>query len=149
MTKALGIGKRVKLKLLDPDGEHAFKPPAGGWPLVEGELIAAVPALHGKLWYLMKLDKPLSPGFNPLHSDLPEMFQTIPIWYLLLSPEPNIPTIDVPPDYVGDRLNNGQTAMVGVSVAGASKRLPKAILMDDVPSRFPGLCSGDLEAVEK
>jgi len=112
---------------------------------VEGELIASVSALHGKLWYLMKLDKPLPPGFNPLESDLPSMYQKIPIWYLLLSPEPAIPTVDVPPDYIGDQLNSGQTAKVGVSVGGMSKRLPKTITMDDVPLRFPGLCSGDLE----
>jgi hypothetical protein len=116
---------------------------------VEGELIAAVPALHGKLWYLMKLDKPLPPGFNPLQSDLPEIHQTIPIWYLLLSPEPNIPTVDVPRDYIGDRLNSDQTAMVGVSIAQEARRLPAIITMDHIPSRFPGLCSGDLEPIEK
>lgn len=145
MTKA--IRKKAKLKLLDPDAGYGSRPPIDGWPEVEGELIAAVPALHGKLWYLMKLSRPLPPGFNPLHSNLPEKYDYMPMWYLLLSPSPAMPTVDVPPDFIGDCLVGQKIAPVLVSIGVEAGKLPRTITPDHVPSVFPGLCSGDLIGV--
>ena len=141
------ISKRVRLALRDPDAGYGSDPRLHEWPVVEGHIVSRIPALHGKLWYLIKLEKPLPAGFNPLQSEIPEMYETIPIWYLLLSPRPAIPTKDVPPDYIGECLVKRQGVLVGVSVVGDTKKLPRRISDDDVPSRFPGLCSGYLEAL--
>ena len=139
--------KKVKLALLDPDAGYGSEPRLHEWPVMEGYIVSRIPALHGKLWYLIKLEQPLPAGFNPLQSELPDMYKTIPIWHLLLSPRPAIPTKDVPPDYIGECLAKRQRVDVGVSVVGDTKKLPRRITDDDVPSRFPGLCSGYIEAV--
>ena len=99
----------------------------------------------------MKLNKPLPLGFDPLPDvsrDSQDIYETFPIWYLLVSPRPNMATVDVPSDYIGNQLGNRENAIVGVLLAQEPKRLPEKVVMDDVPWRFPGLCSGDLEVMD-
>lgn len=140
------IDQRVRLRLLDPDAGYGSRPPAGGWPVLEGRLVAAVLGLYGKTWYLLKLDRPLPAGFDPL-GGMPKQSRSEPIDYLFLSPAPAMPTIDVPPDFIGESLAQRRVTPVLVSIGAPPEGMPPAITLDDVPSLFPGLCSGKLEAI--
>ena len=114
--------------------------------MVEGRLVAAVPGLHGKVWYLLELDKALPPEFEPL-AEIPVRFRSQPVRYLLLSPSPDMPTTEVPPDLIGNNLASRTVVRVGVSIGAKPDLLPHGITLDHVPILFPGLCSGRLEAL--
>jgi hypothetical protein len=142
------IGRTVRLRLSDPDAGYASKPLPNGWPELDGKLVRAADGLHGKIWYLMELFQPLAPGFNPLDSSLPAKYKSVPIRYLLLSPSPAMPTLQVPPDFIGECVSQKKTAPVLVSVGVEPRRLPRKISRDDSHLLFPTICAGDLEPAE-
>lgn len=140
------IGQKVQLRLLDPDAGYAFPPPKGGWPVVEGRLVAAVPGLHGLIWYLLELEKSLPAGFDPLQA-LPEGCKKKSVRYLLLSPAAPLPTFETPPDFIGDTLVRREVVPVLVSVGAAPENLPFPITADHLEI-LPGLCAGNLELID-
>lgn len=142
MSQAIGL--RVRIELLDPDASYASPPPAGGWPVVEGRLVAAIPGAHGKMWYVLEIKGRLPDGFNPL-STQPERSLRKPLRYLFLSPAPAVPTAEVPADFIGETLAQGMTAPVLVMVASAPEKLPNAITLKNM--EFPYLCSGTLQVL--
>ena len=147
MMKA--IAQRVSLSLRDPDAGYGAKVSPGDLPTVRGTIIDRAPAWDGKMDYLMKLDKPLPSGFRAMDGYLVEEADIDPISYLLLTPRPDVTNnYDPPPDYIGECISKHELAMVGVSLIRKPVKLPRKITMDHIPGKFPGLCSGQLKALD-
>lgn len=145
MTENKLTHQRVRLQVIDPDAGYVRGiEPSGGWPVVEGHIVGTVPGLYGKIWYLMELDRPLDPRFDRT-SMLPKGFAGEGVDYLLLSPAPNMPTAEEPPDYIGECIVHGVTAMVLASAGKAPQEMPDAITLKN-DHLFPGICSGELSA---
>jgi len=145
------IGKRVKIKLRDPDAGYGSKIPPTAWPDVRGEIVHVVPGFYDKLWYLVKLTEPLPAAFiralNILEDYLKAHDQSN-ILYLLLSPAPAMPTREVPRDFIGASLEGKKMATVLVSIGLEPGKLPRTITAKHAPSLFPCLCSGHLQLDE-
>ena len=113
-------------------------------PVVEGRFVAEIPGMHGLRWYLFELERDLPSGFDPLY--MRRQSSETALHYLLLWPAPAIPTSETPENFIGDALERGEVVPVGVSVGAEPQDLPFAINTDEL-SRFPYVCSGDLEAL--
>lgn len=144
--KAAGIGCRLRLETLDPDGEY-LGPPEGGWPVLQGRLVAAVEGLHEKIWYLCELDVPLPHGWDPTHGMARDRLKGARVRYLLLSPNPSSPrwegTAEWPRDYIGEMLDAGSRGSVNVRIGAPRHRVPAQITVAMLKA-FPFLCSANL-----
>jgi hypothetical protein len=140
-TPAPGIGgRRVRLSLVAPHFDEAIL------PTLTGRLAGAVPGYFGVLRYLVELDVPLPPGFDPL-GELPWFARGRRVRYVLLTPAPDAPTLKTPPDVIGETLERGGLVHVFVSVGPTSRALQTDAVRSTAESRCPFLCMGDLEAV--
>jgi hypothetical protein len=139
--QATGLpGRRVRLTLVAPHfGETIL-------PILTGRLAGAVPGYFGVLRYLVELDVPLAPGFDPL-GELPWFARGRRLRYLLITPAPDAPTLETPPDLIGETLEQGGVVHVFVSVGPTGRALRADALAATAEVRCPFLCMADLEAV--
>lgn len=136
---AAGIpGRRVRLSLVAPHFDEAIL------PRLTGRLAAAVPGYFGVLRYLVELDVPLPPGFDPL-GELPWFARGRRVRYVLLTPAPDAPTLKTPPDIIGETLERGGLVHVFVSVGPTSRALQLDAIRATAEARCPFLCMADLE----
>jgi hypothetical protein len=140
-THPIGVpGRRVRLSLVAPYFDQTML------PTLTGRLAGAVPGYFGVLRYLVELDVPLAPGFDPL-GELPWFARDRRVRYVLLTPAPDAPTLKTPPDIIGETLERGGLVHVFVSVGPTSRALQTDAERATAESRCPFLCMADLEAI--
>lgn len=141
LRHAAGVpGRRVRLSLVAPHFDNRLL------PTLTGRVAGALPGYFGVLRYLMELDVPLAPGFDPL-GELPWFTRDRCVRYVLLTPAPDAQTLQTPPDILGETLEQGGIAHVFVSVGPARRALEADPVRATAEARCPFLCMGDLEAV--
>jgi hypothetical protein len=142
-TPAAGVpGRRVRLSLVAPHFDEAIL------PTLTGRLAGAVPGYFGVLRYLVELDVPLPPGFDPL-GELPWFARGRRVRYVLITPAPDAPTLKTPPDVIGETLERGGLVHVFVSVGPTGRALQADAVRATAEARCPFLCMGDLEAISE
>ena len=140
-THAIGVpDRRVRLSLVAPHFDEAIL------PTLTGRLAGSVPGYFGVLRYLVELDVPLAPGFDPL-GELPWFARDRRVRYVLLTPAPDAPTLKTPPDFIGETLERGGLVHVFVSVGPTGRALQADPVRATAEARCPFLCMGDLEAI--
>lgn len=138
--QATGIpGRRVRLTLVAPHFEETIL------PTLTGRLAGAVPGYFGVLRYLVELDVPLAPGFDPL-GELPWFAKGRRMRYVLVTPAPDAPTLQTPPDVIGETIEQGSMVHVFVSVGPTGRALRADAVLATAEARCPFLCMADLEA---
>lgn len=143
LSPAAGVpGRRVRLSLVAPHFDEAIL------PRLTGRLAGAVPGYFGVLRYLVELDVPLARGFDPL-GELPWFARGRRVRYVLLTPAPDAPTLETPPDVIGETLARGGLVHVFVSVGPTSRALQTDAVRATAEARCPFLCMGDLEALSE
>jgi hypothetical protein len=141
LSPAAGVpGRRVRLSLVAPHFDEAIL------PRLTGRLAGAVPGYFGVLRYLVELDVPLPPGFDPL-GELPWFARGRRVRYVLLTPAPDAPTLKTPPDVIGETLARGGLVHVFISVGPTSRALQADAVRATAEARCPFLCMGDLEPI--
>ena len=141
LRHAVGVpGRGVRLSLVAPHFDDLIL------PTLTGRVAGAVPGYFGVLRYLMELDVPLPPGFDPL-GELPWFARDRRVRYVLLTPAPDAQTLQTPPDVIGETLEQGGLVHVFVSVGPAKRALQGDPVRATSEARCPFLCMGDLEAV--
>lgn len=132
------IGRAVGLRIISPlTFDLAL-------PVLEGRLARALPGYFGLLRYLVELDSPLPDGFDPL-GELPWFARNRSVRSLVISPAPDAPTLETPPDVIGECVRDGQLLHVFVSVGPTARALRLAGEAAASESRCPFLCMADLE----
>src|SRR5947208_14272468 len=101
------IGRAVDLRIISP---LSFDLPV---PLLEGRLARALPGYFGLFRYLVELDAPLPDGFDPL-GELPWFARNRSVRSLVISPAPDAPTLETPPDVIGHCVREGRKPHVFV-----------------------------------
>jgi hypothetical protein len=138
---AAGVpGRRVRLSLVAPHFDDAIL------PTLTGRLAAAVPGYFGLLRYVIELDVPLPRGFDPL-GELPWFARGRRVRYVLVTPAPDAPTLETPPDVIGETLEQGGLVHVFVSVGPTTRALQTDVVRATRESRCPFLCMGDLQGI--
>lgn len=132
------LDRRVRLTLVAPHVDGA------ALPVLTGRLAGAVPGYFGVLRYLVELDAPLPPGFDPV-GELPWFARGRRTHSVLVTPAPDAPTLQTPPDLIGETLEQGGMVHVFVSVAPDIRATRGATVR--VGDRCPFLCMADLEPV--
>jgi hypothetical protein len=135
-------GRAVRLTLVAPYFEQVLL------PTLAGRLAGALPGYFGVLRYLVELDEPLQPGFDPL-GELPWFARGRRLGHVVVTPAPEAPTLQTPPDLIGESLARGRTVYVFVSVPPVSRALRAGRLGGAGVSRCPFLCMADLDAVSE
>jgi hypothetical protein len=139
--QATGIpGRRVSLSLVAPHFDDAIL------PTLTGKLAGAVPGYFGVLRYLVELDVPLARGFDPL-GELPWFAKGRRMRYMLVTPAPDGPTLQIPPDVIGETIEQGGMVHVFVSVGPTGRALRADAVVATAESRCPFLCMADLQAI--
>src|SRR5579871_3126450 len=132
--------EHVTIDTFDPDAGRYPGPPI--WPTLTGRIVKYVRGLRDVFWAVLELDTPPPLGFNPLHS-LPAEYRQRPIQHLLAIPAPNIPTLQVPPDYIPEALREGHMAQVWLSVGESLTELPSVLSIPPPPAEpYPLMCMG-------
>ena len=138
---AAGVpGRRVRLSLVAPHFDDAML------PTLTGRLAGAVPGYFGLLRYVIELDVPLPRGFDPL-GELPWFARGRRVRYVLVTPAPDVPTLETPPDVIGETLEQGGLVHVFVSVGPTSRALQADVVRATRESRCPFLCMADLQRI--
>ena len=132
------ISRAVGLRIISP----ATAEPA--LPVLEGRLARALPGYFGLFRYLVDLDAPLPDGFDPL-GELPWFARNRSVRSLVISPAPDAPTLETPPDVIGESVREGRTLHVFVSIGPTARALRLAGDAAASESRCPFLCMADLE----
>ena len=141
LNHAAGVpGRRVRLSLVAPHFHEMLLPTLGG------RVAGAVPGYFGVLRYLIELDVPLPPGFDPL-GELPWFARGRRVRYMVLTPAPDAPTLETPPDIIGETLEQGGIVHVFVSVGPTGRALQADPVRATAEARCPFLCMGDLQGV--
>lgn len=131
-------GRPVRLTLVAPySGETVL-------PTLTGRLAGALPGYFGVLRYLVELDVPLRPGFDPL-GELPWFARGRRVQYVVVTPAPEAPTLQTPPDVIGETMGRGGMVHVFVSVGPSRRALRTDRRRAAEESRCPFLCMADLE----
>jgi hypothetical protein len=131
-------GRPVRLSLVAPYfGETVL-------PTLTGRLAGALPGYFGVLRYLVELDVPLRPGFDPL-GELPWFARGRRIQCVVVTPAPEAPTLQTPPDVIGVTMRRGGMVHVFVSVGPGGRALRTDRRRATEESRCPFLCMADLE----
>jgi hypothetical protein len=138
-TAVVAVGRAVGLRIICP---LTFDLPL---PVLEGRLTRALPGYFGLLRYLVELDASLPDGFDPL-GELPWFARNRRIRSLVISPAPDAPTLETPPDVIGQCVREGRTLHVFVSVGPSARALRLAGEAAASEARCPFLCMADLEA---
>jgi hypothetical protein len=132
------IGRAVGLRIISPlTFDLAL-------PVLEGRLARALPGYFGLLRYLVELEAPLPDGFDPL-GELPWFARNRRLRSLVISPAPDAPTLETPPDVIGECVRDGRLLHVFVSVGPTARALRMAGEAAASESRCPFLCMADLE----
>ena len=137
-TTTIAIGRAVGVRIITP---VMFDFPL---PVLEGRLARPLPGYFGLLRYLVELDTPLPDGFDPL-GELPWFAHNRRVRSLVISPAPDAPTLETPPDVIGDCVRGARTLHVFVSVGPSARALRLAGDAAASESRCPFLCMADLE----
>ena len=132
------VGRAVALRIISPMSFDATL------PVLAGRLARALPGYFGLLRYLVELDTPLPDGFDPL-GELPWFARNRRVRSLVISPAPDAPTLETPPDVIGECARDGRTLHVFVSVGPSARALHLAGDAAASESRCPFLCMADLE----
>ena len=111
-------------------------------PVLEGRLARTLPGYFGLLRYVVELDAPLPDGFDPL-GELPWFARSVRS--LVISPAPDAPTLETPPDVIGECVRDGRVLHVFVSIGPSARALRVAGEAAASESRCPFLCMADLE----
>jgi len=138
-TSVVAVGRPVGLKIISP---LTFELPL---PVLEGWLARALPGYFGLLRYLVELAAPLPDGFDPL-GELPWFARNRTVRSLVISPAPDAPTLETPPDVIGDCVREGRTLHVFVSIGPSPRALRLVGDAAASEARCPFLCMADLEA---
>jgi hypothetical protein len=133
-------GRRVRLTLVAPHFHDTML------PALTGRLAGAVPGYFGVLRYLVELDAPLAPGFDPL-GELPWFARNRRVRCVVVTPAPDAPTLETPPDLIGETVERGGTVHVFVSVVPGDRALRKDPVAATSECRCPFLCMADLEGI--
>jgi len=138
-TAVVAIGRAVGLRIISPmTFELAL-------PVLEGRLARALPGYFGLLRYLIDLNAPLPDGFDPL-GELPWFARARSVRSVVISPAPDAPTLETPPDVIGECVREGRTLHVFVSIGPSPRALRLAGDAAASEARCPFLCMADLEA---
>ena len=113
-------------------------------PVLEGRLARTLPGYFGLLRYVVDLDAPLPDGFDPL-GELPWFARSRSVRTLVISPAPDAPTLETPPDVIGDCVREGRMLHVFVSIGPTARALRVAGDAAASEARCPFLCMADLE----
>src|SRR2546427_1648736 len=113
-------------------------------PVLEGRLARALPGYFGLLRYLVELEAPLPDGFDPL-GELPWFARNRSVRSLVISPAPDAPTLETPPDVIGECVREGRMLHLFVSIGPSARALRVAGDAAASESRCPFLCMADLE----
>ena len=133
------IGRAVGLRIISPlTFDLAL-------PVLEGRLARALPGYFGLLRYLVELEAPLPDGFDPL-GELPWFARNRRLRSLVISPAPDAPTLETPPDVIGDYVREGRMLHVFVSIGPTARALRLAGDAAASEARCPFLCMADLES---
>jgi len=135
----VAVGRAIGLRIISPLTFDLTL------PVLEGRLARALPGYFGLLRYLVELDAPLPDGFDPL-GELPWFARNRRVRSLVISPAPDAPTLETPPDVIGQCVREGRTLHVFVSVGPSSRALRLAGEAAASEARCPFLCMADLEA---
>jgi len=137
-SAASAAGRAIGLRIISPlTFELAL-------PVLEGRLARALPGYFGLLRYLVELDAPLPDGFDPL-GELPWFARSRRVRSLVISPAPDAPTLETPPDVIGECVRDGRVLHVFVSIGPSARALRVAGDAAASESRCPFLCMADLE----
>ena len=132
------VGRAIGLRIISPlTFDLAL-------PVLEGHLARALPGYFGLLRYLIELDAPLPDGFDPL-GELPWFARSRSVRSLVISPAPDAPTLETPPDVIGECVRDGRVLHVFVSIGPSARALRVAGDAAASESRCPFLCMADLE----
>ena len=135
---ATAIGRAVGLRIITPlTFDLAL-------PVLEGRLVRALPGYFGLFRYLVELDVPLPDGFDPL-GELPWFARNRIVRSLVISPAPDAPTLETPPDVIGECVRDGRMLHVFVSIGPSARALRNAGDAAASEARCPFLCMADLE----
>lgn len=132
------VGQRIALRIVVPG---MFDLPL---PVFEGRLGWPLPGYCGLLRYLVALDAPLPGGFDPL-GELPWFARSRRVRSLVISPAPDAPTLETPPDVIGECVRDGRVLHVFVSIGPSARALRAMGDRAASESRCPFLCMADLE----
>ena len=132
------LGRAIGLRIVSP---LAFDLPL---PVLEGRLARTLPGYFGLLRYVVELDAPLPDGFDPL-GELPWFARSRSVRTLVISPAPDAPTLETPPDVIGECVRDGRVLHVFVSIGPSARALRVAGEAAASESRCPFLCMADLE----
>jgi hypothetical protein len=132
------VGCPVGLRIVSP---QIFDVPL---PVLAGRLGRPLPGFFGLLRYLVELDTPLPEGFDPL-GELPWFARSRRVRSLVISPAPDVPTLQTPPDVIGECVRDGRVLHVFVSVGPTRHALRAAGDAAASESHCPFLCMADLE----
>src|ERR671931_2843832 len=135
---ATAVGRAVGLRIIAP---VAFDT---ALPVLEGRLVRALPGYFGLFRYLVELDAPLPDGFDPL-GELPWFARNRSVRSLVISPAPDAPTLETPPDVIGECVREGRMLHVFVSIGPTARALRVAGDAAASEARCPFLCMADLE----
>ena len=135
---ATAIGRAVGLRIISPVTAESTL------PVLEGRLARTLPGYFGLFRYLVELDAPLPDGFDPL-GELPWFARNRSVRSLVLSPAPDAPTLETPPDVIGDCVREGRMLHVFVSIGPTARALRVAGDAAASEARCPFLCMADLE----
>jgi hypothetical protein len=137
-TPTTATGRRVGLRIVTP---FAFDLPM---PVLEGRLARPLSGYFGLLRYLVELETPLPAGFDPL-GELPWFARNRRVRSLVISPAPDAPTLETPPDVIGECVRGGCVLHVFVSVGPPARALRLTGDAAASESRCPFLCMADLQ----
>ena len=132
------IGRAIGLRIISPVAAESTL------PVLEGRLARALPGYFGLFRYLVELDAPLPDGFDPL-GELPWFARNRSVRSLVISPAPDAPTLETPPDVIGDCVREGRMLHVFVSIGPTVRALRVAGDAAASEARCPFLCMADLE----
>jgi hypothetical protein len=140
---------RLRLSLGAPDGARSVPTPAGGWPVllgqVEGVVWGPFLGLEGpgfeKAWYVVALDAPLAGDFDPFHT-LHRQPVAAPVHRVLLRPdladEPVPEAIRaLPDDPLGAALAADEPTRVSVYAGLDDRALPERVSLADLKDGSP------------
>ena len=109
-------GRPVRLTLVAPHFHEMIL------PTLTGRLAGAVPGYFGVLRYLVELAAPLARGFDPL-GELPWFARARRLRYVVVTPAPDAPTLETPPDVIGETMERGGVVHVFVSAGPGGRAL--------------------------
>jgi len=113
---APAVGRAIGLRIISPlTFDLAL-------PVLEGRLARALPGYFGLLRYLVELEAPLPDGFDPL-GELPWFARNRSVRSLVISPAPDAPTLETPPDVIGECVREGRMLHLFVSIGPSARAL--------------------------